>query len=174
MEHLAAIWATPLIKDRVVTPESLAQFTDTLNAAQPARHTAGALVSDLVSDLMNDPENLYSVILNAPRNAQYIILYTNALYITRYFKLMYLVHLRQSRDGKYHATPYQPASKTKFNAQAWQQGLGFGRQKPDAPRLQKPEERPARRLSKHAPEFIPLRILKRGHVLVDDGGDAMF
>ena len=156
MQYLEALWSCKLIKDRLVTPESLAQFEDTLNAAQPARHTACALVSDLVADLMNDPENLYSVILNAPRGSQYIILYTNALYITRYFKLMYTVHLRQSRDGKYHASPYRAkasSSPGKFDAQAWQ----------SAPRRNKP-------LSKHAREFIPLKTASR--VFVQD--EAVF
>jgi hypothetical protein len=156
MEHLAVIWSLPLIKDRRVTPESLAQFADALNAAQPARNTAGALVSDLVADLMSDPKSLYSVILNAPRSAQYIILYTNALYITRYFKLMYLVHLRQSRDGRYHAVPYQP--KSQFNAREWQQGAAQVLAAKTRVLPQDPPRDPPRRLSKQAREFVPRKL----------------
>lgn len=102
---LSALLKSELITYRQPTVSALQEFEELLNQSRP--RTVGELeTARAVHELFKaDPDAFYAMVLKVPEHVQYVILYTDTLYMTRYFGLLYVAHIKLSKYG-FKVTPY--------------------------------------------------------------------
>jgi hypothetical protein len=136
---LSALLKSELITYRQPTASALHEFEELLNQSRP-RTVAELETARVVHELFKaDPDAFYAMVLKVPEHVQYVILYTDTLYMTRYFGLLYIAHIKLSKYG-FKVTPYHKKTQHFMGA---------------VERLNQPV-RPARPpLSRNAAEFKP-------------------
>ena len=102
---LSALLKSELITYRQPTPSALHEFEELLNQSRP-RTAAELETARITHELFKaDPDAFYAMVLKVPEHIQYVILYTDTLYMTRYFGLLYIAHIKLSKYG-FKVTPY--------------------------------------------------------------------
>ena len=102
---LSALLKSELITYRQPTPSALREFEELLNQSRP-RTIAELETARVTHELFKaDPDAFYAMVLKVPEHIQYVILYTDTLYMTRYFGLLYIAHIKLSKYG-FKVTPY--------------------------------------------------------------------
>jgi hypothetical protein len=136
---LSALLKSELITYRQPTASALHEFEELLNQSRP-RTAAELETARVTHELFKaDPDAFYAMVLKVPEHVQYVILYTDTLYMTRYFGLLYIAHIKLSKYG-FKVTPYHKKTQHFVGA---------------ADRLNQPV-RPSRPpLSQNAAEFKP-------------------
>ena len=110
MSQLSALYKSELMTYRQPTVSALREFEELLN--QTHRALDEREMARVTHELFKvDPDAFYAMILKAPENVQYAILYTDTLYMTRFFGLLYIAHIKLTKYG-FRVTPYHKKTYT--------------------------------------------------------------